>query len=297
MSSQDAVRVYGAGDLAIAYLGPQDDATARALCWPAKQVFGRIYGDGARLGQALMAMGYSEAGRTGFNGARLLLEREGSGYVCPYVDYGYRVEERGEFLVLGQSGVLAESQSGVLGGMSCENCHDGVDEDEYFSPDHGGVYCESCYCELFFYCEGCDCTVDADDAVHVGDEWRCESCADETHPECEGCNARHPAAEIYDVQGTRYCEACYCDNASVCEKCDESYCHEDMQDEQGEDGDEVWCDYCVEQHEKEQAQAEKRAAQVLTFPPRNEWAVIAADRARHAAMLKFYRVPNIFTCG
>ncbi|MHC4093516.1 MAG: hypothetical protein ACYSVY_25130, partial [Planctomycetota bacterium] len=92
MSSQDAVRVYGAGDLAIAYLGPQDDATARALCWPAKQVFGRIYGDGARLGQALMAMGYSEAGRTGFNGARLLLEREGSGYVCPYIDYGYHVE-------------------------------------------------------------------------------------------------------------------------------------------------------------------------------------------------------------
>ncbi|WP_316207481.1 hypothetical protein [Bradyrhizobium sp. SZCCHNR3118] len=50
---------YAAGDLALAYqINASGSIQSRALCWPEKKIFGRMYGDPARLQPALEAEGY-----------------------------------------------------------------------------------------------------------------------------------------------------------------------------------------------------------------------------------------------
>ncbi len=50
---------YAAGDLAVAYLKKgKERASARAVCWPEKKQFGRLYGDVERLRTELLKLGY-----------------------------------------------------------------------------------------------------------------------------------------------------------------------------------------------------------------------------------------------
>jgi hypothetical protein len=105
-SSCHPVRVYGAGDLAIAYLEPEKGhVTARALCWPARKIFGRVYGDDGKLIPMLESAGFSAIDRhskTSFNGAKLLRIEDDYGFVCPYLDDpNYGVEDDGDFLRIG----------------------------------------------------------------------------------------------------------------------------------------------------------------------------------------------------
>ena len=110
MYGKDSVRVYGAGDLAIANILYGDKVLSRALCWPDKKVFGRIYPntcdwqrDGADsendaqnrvddLMTRFMDMGWTSTSAGGdalFTGARLLKIRCGGGdYLMPYSDHG-----------------------------------------------------------------------------------------------------------------------------------------------------------------------------------------------------------------
>lgn len=107
-------QVYGGGDLELAYLEDAEGrAMARALCWPDKKVFGRVYptpsnydADGfpshqeaddcnQELRARLLAMGWTDILSRGnvFDGARLLAVRHpeygGSEYLMPYLDNGY----------------------------------------------------------------------------------------------------------------------------------------------------------------------------------------------------------------
>lgn len=63
------VRVYAAGDLAVAYLLLGKRITARCVCWPAKKRYSRIYGDSVRLEAMLGEKGFK---RGSFAGAKLL---------------------------------------------------------------------------------------------------------------------------------------------------------------------------------------------------------------------------------
>lgn len=121
------VRVYGAGDLAVAYLvdarADGRKVVARALVWPARKVVGRVYptphhwrrdGFGSHedsescaeaLALRLRAEGYAEDGpvhgHTGFDGARLLrlsstgrvVDADARVVVMPYLDGDYRFRE------------------------------------------------------------------------------------------------------------------------------------------------------------------------------------------------------------
>jgi len=91
---------YGAGDLAVAYTRNRDGKIqSRALCWPAKKLFGRVYGDFQRMKATLEAEGYTwmrkENSADGnrkvqvFIGAKLLkipTENADHEYVMPYFD-------------------------------------------------------------------------------------------------------------------------------------------------------------------------------------------------------------------
>jgi hypothetical protein len=167
-------RVYGAGDLAIAYLewpegetqGSDTAIFARALCWPEKKVFGRVYpsidfwqrdgwesrdaAEQARdaLTSKLRAAGYEPvaAGRKSFDGARLQKIRiKGStSYVMPYLDSGYGISDDDRCFRMASEGGRGSSRADNTDGTIdlddrgdvyvCAHCEDEVEDTDYLSP-------------------------------------------------------------------------------------------------------------------------------------------------------------------
>jgi hypothetical protein len=90
------VRVYGAGDLAVAYFKTEGVISGRALVWPEKKTFSRIYGDVYRMNGMLDMAGYRHANPIGARLLRHVVDEAGeddSGYrgtyyVAPYIDKG-----------------------------------------------------------------------------------------------------------------------------------------------------------------------------------------------------------------
>ena len=164
MKEMSCVSVYGAGDLAVAYLTKGKDAggqvLARALVWPGKKVIGRVYPSGHHwhaegfvnetasqaCGQALLARliaeGYhADTTSRGFNGARLTREDEGNGYyTMPYLDHSYQVNDIGDHFEMTADGeMLADQTSGRLRieGWEeedtrdrCDRCGDRMEDDD-----------------------------------------------------------------------------------------------------------------------------------------------------------------------
>jgi len=156
-------RVYGAGDLAIAYLQLKSDEDAkpiaRALVRPpqgsAPGYYGRVYptphrwqADGfasleesqtaqLALEQRLVAQGYKSLldHRSGFNGAKLLRiegdsDRE---IVCPFLDHG-KINLHSDYLEIYRNGKYSANQtSGWLEKIQpyaiCENCEDEIEDE------------------------------------------------------------------------------------------------------------------------------------------------------------------------
>lgn len=172
-SDNHPCQVYGAGDLAIAYLsqGNSSKVRARALVWPAKKIVGRVYPSSANysldgfssfeeselcasaLRDRLMAEGYRsdyENEGTGFNGARLLQTEacHSSRYLMPYLDHAYRVNEHDGYFVMYQDGrYAADNTNGRFDydsdeddepeyDWTCERC----DEGQYDHNDQNTVY-------------------------------------------------------------------------------------------------------------------------------------------------------------
>lgn len=155
--------VYGAGDLAVAYLvvmppenaGASAEETeedtlqgsfpgticARALCWPAKKTHGRIYGDTQKMQHFLRENGYEESEGWSFEGARLLRHelRCGTYFVCPYIDGEDRnLRDTGTFLVFDpEGGINGETTSGRAEATqvpvySCSECGDEFEQGDGF---------------------------------------------------------------------------------------------------------------------------------------------------------------------
>lgn len=195
-------KIYGAGDLAVAYiivhagdLADEDPdepwhASARCLCWPEKKLYGRMYGDTQKLRLLLEKEGYKESYGWYFEGARLLKKKIGAQYIMPYVDGDYKHARIGQdFLYLDKKGSLGcEVQNGfamsnglrvdddedVMHCYVCDNLYS-VDNGAYFRrstrTDSLVFVCDDCQDNNTFYCEHSSCTYvsqDQDDAVQVG---------------------------------------------------------------------------------------------------------------------------------
>ncbi len=184
--------VYGAGDLAVAYLvvmlpenegapaeETEDDAPrgpfpgticARALCWPAKKTHGRIYGDTQKMSHFLRENDYEESEGWSFEGARLLRHelRGGSYFVCPYIDGDERnLRDTGTFLVLDpEGGINGETTSGRAESyhvpvFSCSECEDEFEQDEGYNVRTGPSgtrywLCRDCADDRTFRCRYSD---------------------------------------------------------------------------------------------------------------------------------------------
>ena len=168
------VRVYGAGDLAVAYLtNDAGETTHRALCWPEKKSYSRMYAPDDKLHNLLRAAGYRKCGHyyggghTGsLAGARLLyLEDNFGNQVLPYID--------GE-LGYGDGGVLTpdyDHEGDRTDGYaqevdepeeeyetSCDHCDDGCAEtsEVYLNRTRTQWWCSDCVSNSAFRCEATD---------------------------------------------------------------------------------------------------------------------------------------------
>ena len=79
-------RGYIAGDLQVAYIIGQDGNKpgARAVVWPDKKQYVRIYGDSARMKRGLNSLGYDKV--SDFDGARIQRLPYRGSFIVPYVD-------------------------------------------------------------------------------------------------------------------------------------------------------------------------------------------------------------------
>jgi hypothetical protein len=263
-------RVYGAGDLNVAYVNRKDEEdtfsiVSRVLCWPAKNLFGRVYGDGGEYDDFLLSYlkdrGYkhycSHGHYSGFEGARLLrIEYDGM-FVCPYLDHHSRVTDKGKYLVIDDDGEISAQQTNGLSGPcgeTCDQCGDG------FHMEDGGAYvesygniCESCLENRFFYCSSCDEYRHEESSTHVHNnngrvtDTVCNSCA-EDNPSCYDCgNTMESDDCLTQIENTDESICQDCCSLRDCFQCDD--CGNDFDDAQRNAlGHDTYCDDCAENH-------------------------------------------------
>jgi hypothetical protein len=165
------VRVYGAGDLAVAYLTDSaGKTTARALCWPEHKIYSRMYADDDALHNALKEAGYSKSSYYGTTkslcGARLLLvESDHGDYIAPFLDEignafisdnNLIIDADGDYICQSTSGTAEQKQEGEC----CEHCGDSYDADDMTtvytdSRQHNSeTWCRHCRSSDAFFCDG-----------------------------------------------------------------------------------------------------------------------------------------------
>lgn len=224
-------RIYGAGDLAVAYIERESSIAARVLCYPANKVYSTVYGDGGvwtqQLKDLLESAGYSHSSDSAnWDGARLLrVEVDYGNFVIPYFDIPGNATDDGEYLRVARFGdIEADNESGVSeeSGRICENCNDRYNDEDSGGNIGDSSYCDSCYCELSFYCEDCEETGFSEDGSYIESAERhvCDSCLD-NYPACEDCHERHKEESIHliESQDRRVCDSCYEDSYSTCGAC------------------------------------------------------------------------------
>jgi|LakMenEpi03Aug12_release.lakeMendotaPanAssembly.Ray.scaffolds.fasta_scaffold120027_3 hypothetical protein len=173
-------RVYGAGDLELAYLtmpGDPDRLNSRALIWRlgSKTLVGRVYGDGARLRAALAQAGIvttsDNSSYDKLDGARLLRIEHFDTFVLPYIDNSSNATDCGDFLRIDSSGDIEGGRTDGLAEESsrytCESCGGRMDEENsFFIENRDESWCEHCTDNHAFYCEHAE-TYMAGDSVEV----------------------------------------------------------------------------------------------------------------------------------
>lgn len=184
MHGDRSVRVYGAGDLAIAHYESNDSVRARALCWPSKKVYGRVYPgecDGGRehhiLVKLLDAAGYRKGDGRSFNGAKLKkIDSIHGGWVMPYLDWSYGVDDHGDHFVMSNNPDHdCQETSGYIQGREryyCDRCEDNCDEINEVRISRYNIrsWCGHCANEYAFYCNHTNNLVCLDSGQEVDGE-------------------------------------------------------------------------------------------------------------------------------
>ena len=189
--------VYAGPDLAVAYRGPLERVSQRAVVWPEEKRYQRIYGDGPLLA-LLVRAGYHNDGLAGARVRKIKHER--GGYLMPYVDGIDTCDhDHGNNLYL----VLRDDSDGEF---QCQNTNgrtcDNEPENEEIDCDHcGGSFspddleyglCSSCS-ESQWSCESCgDHYYEDDESYNVGDDTVCHSCYLDVQKRCmaDGCRTK-----------------------------------------------------------------------------------------------------------
>lgn len=245
------VEVYGDSDLAIAYLGTLERATARCIVWPEKKLYSRLYGD-TTLRVVLESAGYSKADTKGndypqFDGATVRAIRCRRGWIMPYVDcaesadlsrdektFTLRADTNGDYETKNTNGLASEANH-----AECDHCGERCDD--------GETYCDSCNDDRVS-CDRCESDMfDGDSVIWIDERAYCEHCADSHYSytcEADGCNEQWYSRTAPD---SNYCDDC-ADHIHACNECDDTFddrCHTDASEDARDLGaSDILCDDC-----------------------------------------------------
>ena len=215
-----AVEAYAAGDLAIAYLcNGNGEALSRVLCWPEKKVFldsfyPRRGHDDYQYTEKLIQLIENEGYRVGdISGAKMLKIPHNGGFILPYLDGDYGLNDKGDHFVIDSDDPQIDCQ--ITGGMvyieeptRCYNCSSRIDDDEQCNFNDF-VYCEGCYDDMISTCDRCEESVMTDDIIylrHINMDL-CPDCHGDTLT-CVSCNNIFLEGDILIHGGNGYCESC-----------------------------------------------------------------------------------------
>lgn len=200
-SSEHPTMVYSAGDLSLAYItDANENIKARALVWPDKKIYARLYGDYESLRSGLQTLGYSSEGNLhGAKIKRINHETDPNRLVLPYLDGIQTVSIIDDnWLMIDRNGDIdANTTDGLQRNphwATCERCEDDIESED----DSRTVYTRRYSCETW-----------------------CEHCTDNGAFWCEGtqeyiCNDREMT-----VDGSSYASWYIIDNANMCQFSDE----------------------------------------------------------------------------
>ena len=95
-------------------------------------------------------------------------------------------------------------------GASCHNCGDSIHEDE-INPLDDGVYCNDCFNDLFFHCEGCEEHHDRSEAVYIhGDDiYICGYCFGNHYFQCDHCGSCFSDDYAESIDSDTVCTGCF----------------------------------------------------------------------------------------
>jgi hypothetical protein len=248
------VRVYAGPDLQLAYLERNGDVTARAIVWPERKTYTRIYGDQVRLQDMLEEAGFSEGG---LDGARLVRKGYNGGFVLPYVDYVDGATDDGTYLVLDGGDLACDQTNGLSdnAGMRCTCCNSFTDEEDGRCDNDGEFHCDDCYSERYSYCEYYEEDMPNDGFQEVivrvrsfgaVTQWWCSDAGDNHAFECEqNGKLYHEDMRVMMANGEAWSTVAFEEHGATCEATDDNYPAEDCV--QLEDGT-TWSKEHFEEH-------------------------------------------------
>lgn len=225
-SSEHPVRVYGNSDLQLAYIeNAVGKPSARALVWPERKVYGRVYGDGDRLRSRLEAQGYSEGSLRGAKIRRIEDEERDRVLVMPYIDgcqnFGF-VDK--EWLTIGGK-LPAGSTDGLIDleeyATECAGCNELFANDSTtYVVDSDESYCHDCLDDHTSCCDRCAERFVGDGVeVYVrttAQRW-CERCSDRHVVICDGSGVTFSRGTGHTLRnGNRWCEAYFTEHGIRC---------------------------------------------------------------------------------
>lgn len=230
-------RVYGAGDLAIAFMRRAAQITARSLVWPAKKVHCRIYGDEDRFRPLLTEADYTEKW-SGFVGAKLLriaAPRHKGYLVLPCIDAEVGLQDKSDHLLMVRAGdgddlstLSTNGLSGPLHAYTCDACGNGCDEEAVaFIESRAEYWCERCVDNYTFTCANCDTITPNNDGVvymHDRTTW-CDFCFDDHGVTCDATGDRFDGREVTLIEmanGEYWSPEYFAEHGFHCELCNEN---------------------------------------------------------------------------
>ena len=192
--------VFASGDFTIVWAEILGKIAGRCVIYDKKA--GPIYGVSDTVLDALATHIYDKLGaisfdeHDGWEGARLRKIEYHGGLIGPYLDVEPQsASDHGDHLVISYDGNLELDEiDGTLGGgCTCSECNSSIDEEECSTDHNGNSYCESCWSDLFAYCESCDQDGPRDESQEVfmatrhgtQSQYWCESCRSTSASYCE----------------------------------------------------------------------------------------------------------------
>lgn len=161
------------------------------------------------------------------------------------------------------------------GRIVCYHCSEELDENEDYTYD-GDNYCESCYCDMFFYCDDCEMDRHNEEYNNINNRSVCDSCLDSHYICCNDCDefscnedshegpdGEHRCIDCHDglvstchrcgceemkkdlkegPDGNKYCSTCHDEMVSTCHHCGDNEMDEDLKTDS--DGNR-YCSFCA----------------------------------------------------